>query len=86
MWVKRALKTDDKKDLQLDVATFVPIAFSVWDGGNGDIDTKRVISSWYSFVLEPLPSTRRFIYPPLVALLSFGLLVGLRKVVQRRNT
>ena len=86
LWVKRSLKTDDKKDLQLDVATFVPIAFSVWDGGNGDIDTKRVISSWYSFVLEPLPSTRRFIYPPLVALLSVGLLVGLRKVVQRRNT
>ncbi|MYF57107.1 c-type cytochrome [Candidatus Poribacteria bacterium] len=86
LWVKRSLKTDDKKDLQLDVATFVPIAFSVWDGGNGDIDTKRVISSWYSFVLEPLPSTRRFIYPPLVALLSFGLLVGLRRIVQRRNS
>ena len=86
LWVKRALKTEDKKDLQLDVATFVPIAFSVWDGGNGDIDTKRVISSWYSFVLEPLPSTRRFIYPPLVALLSFGLLVGLRRFIQRRNS
>ena len=86
LWVKRSLKTDDKKDLQLDAATFVPIAFSVWDGGNGDIDTKRVISSWYSFVLEPLPSSRRFIYPPLVALLSFGLLVGLRQIVQRRKS
>ena len=85
LWVKRALKTDDKKDLQIDPAVFTSIAFSVWDGGNGDIDTKRVMSSWYSFVLEPLPSTRRFIYPPLVALLSFGLLVGLRKIVQRSN-
>lgn len=86
LWVKRSLETNDKKDLQLEAATFVPIAFSVWDGGNGDIDTKRVISSWYSFVLEPLPSTRRFIYPPLVALLSFGLLVGLRRFFQRRNS
>lgn len=86
LWVKRALKTEDKKDLQLEPGEFVPIAFSVWDGANGDVDTKRVISSWYSFVLEPVPSSRRFIYPPLVALLSLGILVGLRGFVQRRNT
>ena len=86
LWVKRALKTEDKKDLQIEPAVFVPIAFSAWDGANGDIDTKRVISSWYTFVLEPVPSSRRFIYPPLVALLSLGLLVGLRQFVQRRNT
>ncbi len=86
LWVKRALKTEDKKDLQIEPAVFVPIAFSAWDGANGDVDTKRVISSWYTFVLEPVPSSRRFIYPPLVALLSLGLLVGLRQFVLRRNT
>ncbi len=86
LWIKRALKTDDKKDLQIEPGEFVPIAFSVWDGANGDVDTKRVISSWYSFVLEPVPSSKRFIYPPLVALLSLGILVGLRGFVQRRNT
>ena len=53
LWVKRALKTDDKKDLQLEPGVFVPIAFSAWDGANGDVDAKRVISSWYTFVLEP---------------------------------
>ena len=86
LWVKRTLKTEDKKDLQIEPAVFVPIAFSAWDGANGDIDTKRVITSWYTFVLEPVPSSRRFIYPPLVALLSLGLLVGLRQFVQRKNT
>ena len=86
LWVKRALKTEDKKDLQIEPTVFVPIAFSAWDGANGDVDTKRVISSWYTFVLEPVPSSRRFIYPPLVALLSLGLLIGLRAFVQRRNT
>ncbi len=86
LWVKRALKTEDRKDLQIGPAVFVPIAFSAWDGANGDVDTKRVISSWYTFVLEPVPSSRRFIYPPLVALLSLGLLIGLREYVQRRNT
>ena len=86
LWVKRALRTDDKKDLQLEPGVFVPIAFSAWDGANGDVDTKRVMSSWYTFVLEPVPSSRRFVYPPLIAILSLGLLFGLRAVVQRRNS
>ena len=86
LWVKRSLKTEDKKDLQLEPGVFVPIAFSAWDGSNGDIDTKRVVSSWYSFVLEPMPSSKRFVYPPLIALLSIGLLIGLRGIVQRRNS
>ena len=86
LWVKRSLRTDDKKDLQLEPGVFVPIAFSAWDGANGDIDTKRAMSSWYTFVLEPVPSSRRFVYPPLIALLSVGLLFGLRGFVQRRNS
>lgn len=86
LWVKRALKTDDKKDLQLEPGVFVPIAFSAWDGANGDVEAKRVISSWYTFVLEPVPSARRFIYPPLVALLSVGALFGLRGFARRRNS
>ncbi|RKU27507.1 hypothetical protein C6495_15960 [Candidatus Poribacteria bacterium] len=86
LWVKRALKTDDKKDLQLEPEVFVPIAFSAWDGANGDVEAKRVISSWYTFVLEPVPSSRRFIYPPLVALLSVGALFGLRGFARRRNS
>ena len=86
LWVKRALKTDDKKDLQIEPGVFVPIAFSAWDGANGDVEAKRVISSWYTFVLEPVPSSRRFIYPPLVALLSVGALFGLRGFVRRRNS
>ena len=86
LWVKRALKTEDKKDLQLEPSVFVPIAFSAWDGSNGDVDTKRTMTSWYTFVLEPVPSSRRFVYPPLIAILSVGLLFGLRAFVQRRNS
>ena len=86
LWVKRSLKTEDKKDLQLESGVFVPIAFSAWDGSNKDVDTKRGMTSWYTFVLEPVPSSKRFIYPPLIAVLSLGLLFGLRGVVQRRNS
>ena len=86
LWVKRALKTEDKKDLQLEPGVFVPIAFSAWDGSNGDVDTKRTMTNWYAFTLEPVPSSRRFVYPPIIAILSVGLLFGLRAFVQRRNT
>ena len=84
--VKRALKTDDKKDLQFEIGSFIPIAFSAWDGANGDVKTKRAISTWYTFVLDPVPSNTRFVYPPLVALISVGFLFGLRGSVRKRSS
>ena len=86
LWLKRSLTTDDKRnDVQFAPGVFIPIAFSAWDGSNGDAKTKRAISTWYTFVLDPVPSNRRFVYPPLVALISVGLLFGLRSSVRRRQ-
>ena len=85
LWVKRALKTDDRNDLMLEPGIFIPIAFSAWDGANGDVKTKRAISTWYTFILDPVPSNKRFVYPPAVALISVGLLFGLRNSVRRRE-
>ena len=86
LWVKRSLTTDDKRnDVQFTPGVFIPIAFSAWDGSNGDVKTKRAISTWYTFVLDPVPSNRRFVYPPLIALISVGLLFGLRNSVRRRQ-
>ena len=85
LWVKRSLTTEDKNDLQFEPGVFIPIAFAAWDGENGDVKTKRAISTWYTFVLDPVPSNKRFVYPPLVALISVGLLFGLRSSVRRRE-
>ena len=85
LWVKRSLTTEDRNDVQFAPGVFIPIAFSAWDGLNGDVKTKRAISTWYTFVLDPVPSNRRFVYPPLVALISVGLLFGLRSSVRRRE-
>ncbi len=86
LWVKRSLTTEDKRnDVQFTPGVFIPIAFSAWDGANGDVKTKRAISTWYTFVLDPVPSNRRFVYPPLIALISVGLLFGLRSSVRRRQ-
>ena len=85
LWVKRSLTTEDKNDLQFEPGVFIPITFSAWDGANGDVKTKRAISTWYTFVLDPIPSNKRFVYPPLVALISVGLLFGLKSSVRRRE-
>jgi DMSO reductase family type II enzyme heme b subunit len=64
MLVRRTLVTDDKdNDLQLEEARFIPIAFSAWDGSNGETGNKRAISAWYYLYLEPTPSRARFLYP-----------------------
>jgi hypothetical protein len=34
--------------------TFVPVAFSVWDGFNRERGNKRALSSWFHVYLEPL--------------------------------
>jgi len=85
LWVKRSLVTGDKNDLKFEPGVFVPIAFSVWDGSNGDVKTKRAISTWYTFILDPVPSNKRFVYPPIVALISVGILFGLKGSVRRRG-
>ena len=86
LWVKRSLTTEDKRnDVQFTPGVFIPIAFSAWDGANGDVKTKRAISTWYTFVLDPVPSNKRFVYPPLIALISVGFLFALRNSVRRRQ-
>ena len=62
--VRRALTTDDKdNDLQFGEAKFIPIAFSAWDGSNGETGNKRAVSAWYYLYLEPSPTRARFLYP-----------------------
>lgn len=64
MVVRRALSTDNKEsDLQFEEGKFIPIAFSAWDGSNGETGNKRAISAWYFLYLERTPSTTRFVYP-----------------------
>jgi DMSO reductase family type II enzyme heme b subunit len=64
MLVRRALATEDKdNDLQFAEGQFIPIAFSAWDGSNGETGNKRAISAWYFLYLEPTPSRARLMYP-----------------------
>jgi DMSO reductase family type II enzyme heme b subunit len=72
MLVRRTMTTEDQDhDLQFSEGRFIPIAFSAWDGSNGETGNKRAISAWYFLYLEPTPSRMRFVYP-LVAVVAIA--------------
>jgi len=46
--VKRKLKViHEKTDIQFQTGKSIPIAFNIWDGYQGETDTKKSISSWF---------------------------------------
>ena len=80
--MKRPLagKGDERTTFQ--PSTFVPVAFHAWDGGAGETGAKMALTSWYYLRLEPPQSTRRFVVPPIVAVLT---LVAMLLVVRAVN-
>ncbi|MEK7286927.1 MAG: c-type cytochrome [Nitrospirota bacterium] len=83
---KRSLATNDKADLQFETQQFIPIAFSAWDGSNGDKDSKRSISAWYYLLLKPQDPPTRYVYPTLFALLIIGLELWIIRRYRRGTT
>ena len=88
MLVRRTITTEDKdNDLQFAEAQFLPIAFSSWDGSNGETGNKRAISAWYFLYIEPTPSRARFLYPGIaVVAIAAAELFFSRPGRRRRST
>jgi hypothetical protein len=83
--VRRPLKTPDQADFAFPVQDFFPIAFWAWDGSEGEEGSKAAVTSWYYVRLET-PSTRRqFVVPPVAALLTAGLELGVLWWARRRD-
>jgi cbb3-type cytochrome c oxidase subunit III len=62
--MKRPLTTaNNDQDIQFEPGRFVPVAFFVWDGSNGETGGKMAISHWYYLLLEPPLPKEVFIYP-----------------------
>ena len=53
-------------------AVFTPVAIQAWDGGSGESGTKMAMTSWYYLRLEEPQSNRRFVIPPVVAILTLA--------------
>jgi DMSO reductase family type II enzyme heme b subunit len=83
--IKRPLTGKDASRLTFKPAVFTPVAFQAWDGGAGETGTKMSLTSWYNLRLEESQSNRRFIIPPVVALLSLAAMVLIVRVANRRG-
>ena len=64
-------------------STFVPVAFQAWDGGAGETGTKMALTSWYYLRLEPPQSNRRFVVPPVVAILTLVAMILVVRAASR---
>ena len=82
--VKRPLASKDAARLTFRPGVFTPVAFQAWDGGAGETGTRMSLTSWYYLRLEEPQSNRRFVVPPVVAILTLAAMLLVVRVASRR--
>lgn len=83
--IKRPLTTGDAEyDIQFEAGRFIPIAFFVWDGDNGERGGQAAISHWYYFLLEPALPTTVYVYPIVGVVAAAGLQWWMIRRLRRR--
>ncbi|HTO11843.1 MAG TPA: ethylbenzene dehydrogenase-related protein [Candidatus Binatia bacterium] len=70
--IKRPLAAKGEGRPAFQPAQFTPVAFQAWDGGAGETGTRMSLTSWYYLRLEEPQSNRRFVIPPVVAILTLA--------------
>ena len=70
--IKRPLTAQGDARPTFAPAVFTPVAIQAWDGGAGETGTKMSLTSWYYLRLEEPQSNRRFVIPPVVAILTLA--------------
>jgi DMSO reductase family type II enzyme heme b subunit len=83
--IKRPLKTaDSAQNIQFEPGRFIPVALFVWDGSNGETESKMALTSWYYFFLEPVLPAITYLYPAVAVVIVGGLQWwGIRRLRQR---
>jgi cytochrome c oxidase cbb3-type subunit 2 len=81
--IKRPLATTGDGRLSFRPAVFTPVAFHAWDGGAGETGPKMSLTSWYYLRLEEPRSSRKFIIPPVVALLTLAAMILVVRAANR---
>jgi DMSO reductase family type II enzyme heme b subunit len=84
--IKRPLRSQAAERLGFQPAVFTPVAFQAWDGGAGETGTKMSLTSWYYLRLEEPQSSRRFVIPPVVTLLTLATMLLIVRAANRGHT
>ena len=83
--IRRALAARTEGRPTLTPGVFTPVAFHAWDGGAGESGAKMSLTSWYYLRLEEPQSKRRFVVPPVVAILTLAAMVLVVRAANRRR-
>ncbi len=84
--MKRALAVQGTERPSFRPAVFTPVAIQAWDGGAGEAGTRMSLTSWYYLRLEEPQSRRKFVIPPVVALLTLAAMVLMVRAARSRAT
>jgi DMSO reductase family type II enzyme heme b subunit len=84
--MKRALASPGTERPTFRPAVFTPVAIQAWDGGAGEAGTRMSLTSWYYLRLEEPQSNRKFVIPPVVALLTLAAMVLIVRAARSRAT
>jgi DMSO reductase family type II enzyme heme b subunit len=82
--IKRPLVSKDATRPTFTPAVFTPVAFQAWDGGAGETGTRMSVTSWYYLRLEEPQSNRRFVIPPVVAILTLAAMLVVVRIAKGR--
>lgn len=82
---RRLLRAGGADETDLSAGQFVPIAFHLWDGGEGEEGLRMAISSWTYLLLETKAPVTAYVWPFAFGLLALGGEVWLLRRVRRRN-
>jgi DMSO reductase family type II enzyme heme b subunit len=83
--LRRSLETGDDIDVRFPTGQFVPVAFHLWDGANGETGKRRSVSAWFYLLLEPETPRSVFAWPAAAVLVCFGAQVFLMQRLRRRS-
>ncbi|MBI2314022.1 MAG: c-type cytochrome [Betaproteobacteria bacterium] len=84
--LRRPLTPSGDNEAAFEPGRFVPVAFHLWDGHQGEEGLKMAISSWYYLLLEPETPLTVYLWPMGLGFVALG---GefwlLRRLRRRRN-
>lgn len=69
--LRRQLRAQDKGEATLEPGRFVPVAFHLWDGEQGEDGLRMALSTWYSLLLAPPTPVSAYLWPAGIGLLVF---------------
>lgn len=83
--LRRPLKAANQREVEFEPGRFVPLAFHLWDGEQGEEGLKMAVSGWYYLLLEPPTPLAVWVWPLAIGFAILGGELWLLRRMRRRR-